>query len=88
MVQRLRFWKKNHSRGEAFLTYNKEENLEAIKWLFVHNKQNIGLGFVYDVGTSKSKKLSKILLTNEGESGRILKLSREVKLERVTKVSE
>ena len=38
--------------------------------------------------TTKPEKVSKKYLTKEGDSGRILKLSREVKLERVTKVSE
>ena len=37
---------------------------------------------------SKPKKVCKKYLTKGGESGRILKLSREVKLKRVTKVSE
>ena len=37
---------------------------------------------------SKPKKVSKKYLTKGVESGRILKLSREVKLERVMKVSE
>jgi len=38
--------------------------------------------------TTKPKKVCKKYLTKGGESGRILKLSREVKLKRVTKVSE